>query len=452
MMPMVFCASLRPWEKPMKPDDTICTLAKIALTTRGRDACWIFPPREDRNDSSANSRPMIVKPSRKPAAGDTIIGSTTLLRMPLPSHQCSPGIDQMMTCQFSLAAANAAPIRPPISACDELDGRPHHQVIRSQIVAPSNAQISSSGVIVTTTVSIRPDEIVLATAVPHIAPSRLVNAASNTACPGLSTLVATTVAMELAVSWKPLMYSKTSATSSTVKTRVRLTEHPWWSGRMEREDGRHARRRPGRPAPPSPACLLPSPASRVLQHNRVNHVAGIAAAIDRLLQQFEQVLAQQQARGVLFVGEQLAIEREDQAVGLALDRLHAVVQRLHLLDAHAFAQLRHHLDDDAGCLLEHCRARRVVHVHQLLGEQRVALGEFLDRLRNLVQRRRQRLDVLAFERGDERVDQFLADLAHDFLFTAARQAEFVERRAGRLLVQHRDQGARALPRRVGARF
>ena len=55
--------------------------------------------------------------------------------------------------------------------------------------------------------------MVLATAVPQRAPSRLVVAASATACIGASTLVATTVAMELAVSWKPLMYSKTSAVS-----------------------------------------------------------------------------------------------------------------------------------------------------------------------------------------------------------------------------------------------
>src|SRR4029078_6481868 len=181
--------------------------------------------------SSANKEPMIVKPSRKPAAGDTIIGRTTLLRMPLPSHQCSPGMDQIMTFQFSRAARNAAPHRPPINACDELDGRPHHQVIKSQIVAPSSAQISSSGVIATTLLSISPEEIVLATAVPHIAPSMLVIAARITAWPGVSTFVATTVAIEFAVSWKPLMYSKISATSRTVKTRVRVTL--FFSGRQD---------------------------------------------------------------------------------------------------------------------------------------------------------------------------------------------------------------------------
>ena len=73
---------------------------------------------------------------------------------------------------------------------------------------------------VTTFVSTRPEAMVLATAVPHSAPSRLVAAASTTAWRGVSTLVETTVAMELAVSWKPLMYSNTSATRMTVRMRV----------------------------------------------------------------------------------------------------------------------------------------------------------------------------------------------------------------------------------------
>ena len=34
------------------------------------------------------------------------------------------------------SAANAAPTRPPISACDELDGSPKHQVARFQAIAP----------------------------------------------------------------------------------------------------------------------------------------------------------------------------------------------------------------------------------------------------------------------------------------------------------------------------
>lgn len=71
-----------------------------------------------------------------------------------------------------------------------------------------------------------PLAMVTATAVPESAPTRFMNAASITAWPGDSTLVATTVAIELAVSWKPLMNSNTSAVNTTSRTRVSMTVAP----------------------------------------------------------------------------------------------------------------------------------------------------------------------------------------------------------------------------------
>ncbi len=65
-------------------------------------------------------------------------------------------------------------------------------------MAATSAQHSTG--IVATWASTRPDAMVVATAVPKKAPMRLVNAASITAWRGVSTLVETTVAMELAVS------------------------------------------------------------------------------------------------------------------------------------------------------------------------------------------------------------------------------------------------------------
>src|SRR5262249_52414067 len=117
--------------------------------------------------------------------------------------------------------------------------------------------------------------------------------------------------MELAVSWKPLMYSKTSATISTAKTRPRLTECP----------------------------------SGILQHDGVDHVAGVAAAVDGFLDQLKQILAQNQARHVAGILEQVLVQTEDEAVGFALDRLHAVVERFHFFQLHAAAKLPDHLDD-----------------------------------------------------------------------------------------------------------
>ena len=67
--------------------------------------------------------------------------------------------------------------------------------------------------------SISPLPIVLATAVPTTnAAMKLKNAAQKTATPGVSTRVETTVAIELALSWKPLMKSKISATSTIART------------------------------------------------------------------------------------------------------------------------------------------------------------------------------------------------------------------------------------------
>ena len=59
---------------------------------------------------------------------------------------------------------------------------------------------------VTILMSIIPEPTVLATAVPKVnAATKLKNAAQMTALPGDSTRVDTTVAIELAASWNPLM-------------------------------------------------------------------------------------------------------------------------------------------------------------------------------------------------------------------------------------------------------
>ena len=91
-----------------------------------------------------------------------------------------------------------------MSACDELVGSPKYQVIRSQTIAPiSPPKITAK---VTMWTSIIPEPTVLATAVPNVnAATKLKNAAQMTALPGDSTRVDTTVAIEFAASWKPLM-------------------------------------------------------------------------------------------------------------------------------------------------------------------------------------------------------------------------------------------------------
>ncbi len=53
--------------------------------------------------------------------------NATVFRMPAGSSDTVP------------ALATAAPASPPISACDEDEGMPYHQVIRFQLIAPTRA-------------------------------------------------------------------------------------------------------------------------------------------------------------------------------------------------------------------------------------------------------------------------------------------------------------------------
>ena len=128
------------------------------------------------------------------------------------------GADQITTFQLLPDEATAAPTKPPISAWLELEGKPSRQVRRFHRMAPSSPQISVTPVTLCASTSPRPT--VVATAVPASAPPRFVTAASIMACEGVRTLVPTTAATELAVSWKPLMNSNTSATPMTVSNRV----------------------------------------------------------------------------------------------------------------------------------------------------------------------------------------------------------------------------------------
>src|SRR4029450_6054176 len=88
-----------------------------------------------------------------------------------------------------------APIRPPTSACDELDGSPYHQVIRFQAIAPPSAPNSTASSM--TLGSMMPLPIVCATCNGKTTNAmKLKNAAQTTACFGGSTRVDTPVAME----------------------------------------------------------------------------------------------------------------------------------------------------------------------------------------------------------------------------------------------------------------
>ena len=103
-------------------------------------------------------------------------------------------------------AASAAPTRPPIRACVDDDGRPNHQVIRFQTIAPTSAaKHDDQPVLEPVGDSMMPLPTVLATSVPRKAPTRFITAAMTSATRGVSARVDTEVAIAFAASWKPLV-------------------------------------------------------------------------------------------------------------------------------------------------------------------------------------------------------------------------------------------------------
>ena len=135
-------------------------------------------------------------------------GSTTLLRTIPKSIACV------------LAPTRVAPMSPPNRACEELEGSPSSHVSMFQVMAPmSPAKMigrKSSGVIWSS--RMMPCEIVFDTSVDRNAPTRFRLAARRTATLGFSAPVAIGVAIALAVSWKPLVKSKNSASAITRTT------------------------------------------------------------------------------------------------------------------------------------------------------------------------------------------------------------------------------------------
>src|ERR687887_2907280 len=142
-------------------------------------------------------------------AGAASAGMTTLCAIPCQSTPFEPDWTR------------AAPMSPPISACDELDGRPNHHVSRFHAIAPITA--ASTVCSVASPVSMIPLPTVFATAVVTKAPARFATAATATAARGESARVETEVATAFAVSWKPFVKSKPSATATTTTRRTEST-------------------------------------------------------------------------------------------------------------------------------------------------------------------------------------------------------------------------------------
>src|SRR5215203_1971227 len=134
-----------------------------------------------------------------------------------------------MPCQLTTltpSAASAEPAMPPMSAWLELEGSPRYHVIRFHVIAPTRPASRTSREI--TSASTIPLATVAATFRETNAPAKLRTAELSTAARGPSAPVDTLVAIEFAVSWKPLVKSKNSATTTTATSRRVLPSIAYW--------------------------------------------------------------------------------------------------------------------------------------------------------------------------------------------------------------------------------
>ena len=129
---------------------------------------------------------MSVKPTVSPMSGARIM-NTPILISPLATSAPNPPF------------ATAAPANPPMSACEELVGRPQCQVMRSHAIAPTRPARMTHWSTAAGCTTPLPTVAATLTPKPNAA-TKLKNAAHTTACSGVRTRVETTVAMEFAAS------------------------------------------------------------------------------------------------------------------------------------------------------------------------------------------------------------------------------------------------------------
>src|ERR1044072_420770 len=209
----------------------------------------------------------------KATSGATTAGINTLPTRPSARIASSP------------AAATAEPTTPPISACEELDGRPNHQVRRFQEIAPIRPAKTIVGVI--TSASTTSLATVAATPTEMKAPTRVSSAAIPIATDGRAAPVEIEVATTLAVSWNPLVKSKASAVPTTMT-------------RMMSE-------------------LTRSPASGILYDDSLEYLRRGLGRVDRVLEHREHVLPADHDHRVDAVGEERGARVAGDPVALLLE-------------------------------------------------------------------------------------------------------------------------------------
>src|SRR4051794_33938391 len=307
-----------------------------------------------------------------------------MIRIPMPAvTSASTGATRAGITTFSSrssnctppapTAAKVAPTTPPISACELDDGRPRYHVARFQAIAPTRPANTICGVM--TSASTMPDAIVAATASERNAPTKFSAAAIVTAERGPIARVEIDVATAFAVSWNPLVKSKARAVPTTIH---RTTSEPM------------------------PLLVLDDDALEDVRH--------ALGGVDPVLEAFEDVLpADHQHR--------VDAPLEQRGQGLAQHAVPVVLQSVDLdrvvADVLERAQTRDRPGDGARRFVQDARhLGRLVH-RRLDPVQRQEVGRLLDEVDDVIERGRQGVDVLAFDRRDERRVQPLDDVVGD---------------------------------------
>src|SRR4051794_39790563 len=337
--PIVFCASFVPGASASMPPEGIWPSLKPPLTGPGRS----------RPTSRYTSR--IARPATaKARMGAISAGTTTLPSRPSPSIADAP------------SATNAAPTTPPISACEELAGRPKYHVRRFHPIAPISP--ANTIVIVIASELTMPLATVAATSCEMNAPTKLRIAAIVTAVRGGSARVEIEVATTFAVSWKPFVKSNARAAPTTM-TRIRS---------------------------------LCTAGSGVLDDDALEDVGDRLGRVDRALEALVDVLPADHDHRVDATLEQRGrgLARDAVAVVLEPVDLDRVVR--HVAEV---AQLRHRLGDLAGRLVEDVRELLRLLERRLDLVEAEVVGDLLGVVDHVVERGRERVDVLAVDRRDE---------------------------------------------------
>src|SRR4051812_20045725 len=202
--------------------------------------------------------------------GATIAGAITFSTMASPWIASAP------------SATNAEPMMPPISACEDDDGSPNHQVTRFQVIAPIRPPKTIVGVMASA--DTMPLAIVAATSSEMNAPTKFRIEAMSTAARGDIARVEMLVAIALAVSWNPFVKSNASAVATTMYRTMSLS----------------------------------TTGLRVLDDDALEHVGHVLAGVDRLLEALVDVLPADHDHGVDAVVEQGGHGLSDYPVAVVL--------------------------------------------------------------------------------------------------------------------------------------